>query len=81
MDSKAFASTSTLVKGKGKGRQHDDHGHSHVATAARIPLTASLPDPRKPFFQETQKPFDGFFPGMKNAFDLAYDMGVKPSTQ
>ncbi|KAK7435981.1 hypothetical protein VKT23_019388 [Stygiomarasmius scandens] len=51
-------------KGKGKGCQHDDHGHSYVATTARIPLTASLPDPCT-----------------KNTFDLARDMGVKPSTQ
>ncbi|KAF5328919.1 hypothetical protein D9758_018313 [Tetrapyrgos nigripes] len=63
------------------------HGQAHLAHGDMSPMmhtvtvvdTPAAVDSRKPFFMETEKPFDAFFTGTKRAINLAHDTGARPS--
>ncbi|KAF5365941.1 hypothetical protein D9758_006707 [Tetrapyrgos nigripes] len=65
---------------KRQGQAHPVHGDMspmmHTVTFVDTPAAV---DSRKPFFMETEKPFDAFFTGTKRAINLARDIGVRPS--
>ncbi|KAF5367983.1 hypothetical protein D9758_004426 [Tetrapyrgos nigripes] len=48
----------------------------HTVTVVNTPAAV---DTRKPFFMETEKPFDAFFTGTKKAINLARNIGARPS--
>ncbi|KAF5345050.1 hypothetical protein D9758_010468 [Tetrapyrgos nigripes] len=71
----------------GKSEQAKRQGQAHLAHGDMSPMmhtvtvvdTPAAVDIRKPFFMETEKPFDAFFTGTKRAINLARDIGARPS--
>ncbi|KAF5354487.1 hypothetical protein D9758_012395 [Tetrapyrgos nigripes] len=71
----------------GKSEQAKRQGQAHLAHGDMSPMmhtvtvvdTPAAVDTRKPFFMETEKPFDAFFTGTKRAINLARDIGARPS--
>ncbi|KAF5346565.1 hypothetical protein D9758_013455 [Tetrapyrgos nigripes] len=71
----------------GKFEQAKRQGQAHLVHDDMSPMmhtvtvvdTPAAIDTRKPFFMETEKPFDAFFTGTKRAINLARDIGARPS--
>ncbi|KAF5339932.1 hypothetical protein D9758_015026 [Tetrapyrgos nigripes] len=71
----------------GKFEQAKRQGQAHLVHEDMSPMmhtvtvvdTPTAVDTRKPFFMETEKPFDAFFTGTKRAINLAHDIGARPS--
>ncbi|KAF5335443.1 hypothetical protein D9758_017819 [Tetrapyrgos nigripes] len=71
----------------GKSEQAKRQGQAHLVHNDMSPMmhtvtvvdTPAAVDIRKPFFMETEKPFDAFFTGTKRAINLACDIGARPS--
>ncbi|KAF5352945.1 hypothetical protein D9758_007893 [Tetrapyrgos nigripes] len=71
----------------GKFEQAKRQGQAHLVNDDMSPMmhtvtvvdTPAAVDTRKPFFMETEKPFDAFFTGTKRAINLARDIGARPS--
>ncbi|KAF5347197.1 hypothetical protein D9758_011078 [Tetrapyrgos nigripes] len=71
----------------GKFEQAKRQGQAHLVHDDMSPMmhtvtvvdTPAAVDTRKPFFMETEKPFDAFFTGTKRAINLARDIGARPS--
>ncbi|KAF5340487.1 hypothetical protein D9758_014568 [Tetrapyrgos nigripes] len=71
----------------GKFEQAKRQGQAHLVHDDMSPMmhtvtvvdTPAAVDTRKPFFMETEKPFDAFFTGTKRAIKLARDIGTRPS--
>ncbi|KAF5372250.1 hypothetical protein D9758_004984 [Tetrapyrgos nigripes] len=65
---------------KRQGQAHPVHGDMspmmHTVTVVDTPAAV---DSCKPYFMETEKPFDAFFTGTKRAINLACDIGARPS--
>ncbi|KAF5370394.1 hypothetical protein D9758_006981 [Tetrapyrgos nigripes] len=81
-------------KGKGKAKPYLCHGactgkqaqgkkgQVHMAQGGISAMAHTIPsvqDVHHPFFHETEKKFDTFFPATKLAINLAHDMDIKPS--
>ncbi|KAF5336240.1 hypothetical protein D9758_014338 [Tetrapyrgos nigripes] len=71
----------------GKNEQAKRQGQAHLVHGDMSPMmhtvtfvdTPAAVDSRKPFFMETEKPFDAFFTGTKRAINLARNIGARPS--